>query len=1014
MIPILYEATETAFTTNGKGRLTDIISATVTEERNGIYELEFVYPVNGKLYDELLNGGIVACWHDDTHTVQPFDLYKHTAPLDGKVTFNARHIRYRQANIILKPFTGSSCSDTMSKIVTNSANTNPFVYSTDKAVTAPFTLDRPRSVQSLLIGEEGSILDVYGKGDFEFDRFNVILHANRGTDSGVTIRYGKNLADLTDDYSEDGVFTAVAPYWTGNDTVVYPPEVIVTSPNAPAAVVPVALDLSGSFQDKPTAAQLRTEAQRQLNEAEPWLPTRNIKIDFVALWQTTEYANVAVLERLALCDTVSVIYDDLGVNVKQKVIKVVYDVLSERYSEMELGATSETLGEAITQSLDKRLKQMASISFLRDAVADATAQITGGLGGYVVLKLNAAGQPEELLIMDTPDTSTAVNVWRFNQGGLGHSHSGYNGPFNDIALTQDGKINANMITVGTLDGDIVRVRNLTVVDENDNVLATYDANGIVLGQDGEVHAEMDFNSFELLDRLGNPFFFAGALNGSDGLASVTETKTGGVGGSNLVYDLAFTISEVVSVSTPTETLPSSAYTVDSFVYIPIDNDYGIDTSTEVTISYKTEEQVYQLTAGSRAQGKAMGPWSCSIGRLNAASGIESAVFGGYNNTAGDHRAFVGGGESGEAWNVASSVVGGVSNKTYQAASSIMGGNGNTIGEKGAANGRSCVIIGGDQNTVGALPSKSVIIGGSENEIGFTANNAVVLGGIGNKAVAQSQVIFGEYNVRSYGIPTYRSGKLEIVGNGTADSARSNARTLDWNGNEWLAGSLTIEGNRDIGAELDGMKFRDVTPTTADLLETLCPWEATGKLSLYLVTGGLISDAPLTNTATAYVACIGYSAAHHIHVLMYTSNPNIGGRTFIRQTRNSNPLAWREVVTSNTSAFYGANDTVSIGKLVWPGMVTGSTRSLYLNVSVDKSLEYISTVTVTGLTGTMRGPSGYVDNSGDKDWTSGEYSVTATKVTNHQIQINITKSSAFSGVTNNVAVSYWGTIGLKFT
>lgn len=718
MIPILYAATETAFTTNGKGRLTDIISATVTEERNGVYELEFVYPVNGKLYSELLNGGIVACWHDDTHTIQPFDLYKRTAPLDGKVTFNARHIRYRQANIILKPFTGSSCSDTLSKIVTNSANTNPFTYSTDKAVSGAFTLDRPRSVQSLLMGEEGSILDVYGKGDYEFDRFNVILHANRGTDRGVTIRYAKNLSDLTDDYSEDGVFTAVAPYWAGNEGVVYPSEVIVTSPNAPAAVVPVALDLSGSFQNKPTEAQLRTEAVRQLNAAQPWLPTRNIKVDFAALWQTTEYASVAVLERLALCDTVSVIYDQLGVNVKQKVIKVVYDVLSERYSEMELGATSETLTQAVLQSLSKTLKDKASISFMRDAVADATAQITGGLGGYVVLKLNAAGQPEELLIMDTPDTSTAINVWRFNQGGLGHSHSGYNGPFNDIALTQDGKINANMITTGILDGDIVNVRNLRIIDSNGNIISTWTSSGITLGKTTDSHAIVNFNSFDLYDKDGNRYLHFGDSRNAAGRANrryLAYNRSG------VIPWRSPTLSGLVAVTAVYvngTALDASLYTVSNGV-VTITN--GVVGGAEVDIRYTSTDPVYAYTLGNRDTNYFLGPTSLTVGENLGASADDTIAVG-----------------SGH------------------------------------------VVVG----------SKNAALGGMVADI--KGENSVTLGGEGLRARSSSQVVSGQYNVADSSRIGQRGSYIEIVGNGVSSSQRSNARTLDWGGNEWLAGQLNAD------------------------------------------------------------------------------------------------------------------------------------------------------------------------------------------------------------------------------
>ena len=92
---------------------------------------------------------------------------------------------------------------------------------------------------------------------------------------------------------------------------------------------------------------------------------------------------------------------------------------------------------------------------------DLEPLIRGGLGGYVVMTPGPNGYPQEILIMDTPDTETAVNVWRFNQGGLGHSHNGYQGPFDDIALTQDGRINASMITTGSLTANLIRAGIIT-------------------------------------------------------------------------------------------------------------------------------------------------------------------------------------------------------------------------------------------------------------------------------------------------------------------------------------------------------------------------------------------------------------------------------------------------------------------------------------------------------------------------------------------------------------------------
>lgn len=67
-------------------------------------------------------------------------------------------------------------------------------------------------------------------------------------------------------------------------------------------------------------------------------------------------------------------------------------------------------------------------------------------------------------------------------------------------------------------------------------------------------------------------------------------------------------------------------------------------------------------------------------------------------------------------------------------------------------------------------------------------------GLHTTANSESQHVFGEYNVLDTNTTTTARGTyVEIVGNGTS-SARSNARTLDWSGNEWLAGGLTV-GNK---------------------------------------------------------------------------------------------------------------------------------------------------------------------------------------------------------------------------
>lgn len=471
MIPILYEATETEFTSNGIGRLRDCISCRVTEERNGKYECEFKYPVTGKRYADIVEGCFISVTHDDTGDRQPFIIYRRSAPINGVVTFNAHHVSYQLNNVVLNPFTAGSATEVMAKIPINSINTNPFTFWTDKETTANFNLSNPASVRSILGGSRGSVLDTFGGGEYEFTNYTVKLYQRRGTDTDVTIRYGKNMADLEQQKDVSGVYNAIVPYWAGGegDNVVMLDEKIVIADGVTNAV-PVARDFSADFQNEPTQAQLRARAKSFLSSNKPWVPDENIKVDFVQLWQTSQYKDVASLQRVKLCDTVNVYYPKLGITAEGvKIIRIVYNVLLDRYDEMELGDARSTFAETVLKQAAETLATSGFVktTAMQKAIDHATKLITGGLGGHVVFNLNADGEPEEILVMDTADTSTAVNVIRINANGIGFSTNGYNGPFN-TAWTLDGNFVADFITTGTLNANLIKTGVLA--DTNNNTM----------------------------------------------------------------------------------------------------------------------------------------------------------------------------------------------------------------------------------------------------------------------------------------------------------------------------------------------------------------------------------------------------------------------------------------------------------------------------------------------------------------------------------------------------------------
>lgn len=484
MTPILYDANETQFTTNGLGRLPDITKCEVTEERNGIFELVFEMPIDGEKYDLIKEGRIIAVTHDETGDIQPFIIYKRTAKIDGLVTFNAYHLSYKLSNIIAMPFSASGIAEALAEIVPHSANTNPFTFWTDKTVTAQFTNEAPRTVRSLLGGERGSLLDIFGKGEYKFDKWAVKLYLNRGQDSGVTIRYGKNLSDITQEIDASGYYNAVAPYWQNDEEIVTLTEGLVVLDGI-TDVKAVPLDLSNSFDNPPTQTELRDLARTRLENSTGINISENIKVNFVQLWQTEEYKQYAPLQRVNLCDTVTVIYEALGVySVQKKVIKTKWDVLLDRYIEIELGESQTTLADVITQITESITADLPTTSIMANAIANATNKITGNNGGYVVLHKDANGVPFEFLVMDSPDINTAVNVWRWNVGGLGFSSTGYSGNYSSLALTMDGQINADLITVGTMSANMIKGGVLQLGGEanGNGVMELRTADGTLVGR----------------------------------------------------------------------------------------------------------------------------------------------------------------------------------------------------------------------------------------------------------------------------------------------------------------------------------------------------------------------------------------------------------------------------------------------------------------------------------------------------------------------------------------------------
>lgn len=351
MIPILYEKTETAFINNGLCRLRDAISAIVTEERNGIYEMNFEYPVDGANFDLIQIGRIVGVTHDDTGNIQPFDIVSYSKPINGVVSFHCTHISYRQSYITM---TGGSINDLNTALAsckhgTNLGNDgNPFTYWTNMVKSGYCAAIGivPQTVRSVLGGVEGSILDTYG-GEYEWDKFTVKLWSARGQLRDFTIRYGVNMLDYNEECDTQGTFSSCIPYWTSGEVTTVAPETQSGNQTITGRGECVPLDLSDKFEENPTQAQLQSAAVSYMASNKTYLPVQNIHVEFVRLQDMNEYAGFQNLLQCGLCDTINVVFPDYNSSGAFKIVQTVWNVLNDKYDSMELGDLSVSLSEAL-------------------------------------------------------------------------------------------------------------------------------------------------------------------------------------------------------------------------------------------------------------------------------------------------------------------------------------------------------------------------------------------------------------------------------------------------------------------------------------------------------------------------------------------------------------------------------------------------------------------------------------------------------------------------------------------
>ena len=315
------------------------------EDDTSEWELAITYPQGGYGFDELALNKIIVAKANDHQSPQAFRIYSIEKNISKTVTVKAQHISYDMVNIPVKPFTATSASSAVTQLRNNTIyGTNwklhHFYIDTDVTQAGTFKAEDPQSMRALLLDGEDSIKGSFG-GDLIFDNYHISLRKTGGEDRNITITYGVDLIDMTQEENNSEMVTGIFPYYKRSST----DPLYETSPFVYGSVVPEdqsrypipkieSVDLTEYFPDTdhpPNSAAVTTKAHE-------WVAKEQIGEPEISL--TVQYATLG--QDVRIHDAIEVYFPGMGIKKKAKIVKYKYNVLLERCEEIEVGHAKDS------------------------------------------------------------------------------------------------------------------------------------------------------------------------------------------------------------------------------------------------------------------------------------------------------------------------------------------------------------------------------------------------------------------------------------------------------------------------------------------------------------------------------------------------------------------------------------------------------------------------------------------------------------------------------------------------
>ena len=505
----LFGITDRDFTSNGD-RVIHALRAKITKQDNGEFYLDLETDLS--YVNDLTEGRIIVA--PTPQGEQPFRV-SNVQKTKNKLSTKALHVFFDSRNYLIADsyVVEKNCNDALDHLNIATEPESPFTTLSDVNTVSSY-----RCVRNSLYEAFTTVLERWG-GHFDLDGWTVAIRREIGQDNGVTIRYAKNMKDITVDENWDGVVTKLMP--VGKDGLLLP-EVYVTSSTQYAIPYTKTVSFSQNeiVQDNYTSPDGEPDVeayQEALIEDLRQQAQSYVDNNSVPQVNYTLKANVEKLTNIG--DTVEVIDERLGLTLQTNVISYVYDCILGKYVELEFGNFKKTVSNLIsnitaqTQQIVEAGNQATQL-ILSEELTEATNKIWGALGNSYVIY-----EGDKILVVDRLPKESAQNVIMINNGGIGFSQTGINGTF-QCAWTIDNVFNAEQINVINFTADLIRGGTLKlgskldeygtieIYNESNSIIAIMDKNGLKMyGQDGSYVVMNQEVGFAGYDRNGNKIFW---------------------------------------------------------------------------------------------------------------------------------------------------------------------------------------------------------------------------------------------------------------------------------------------------------------------------------------------------------------------------------------------------------------------------------------------------------------------------------------------------------------------------